>query len=29
MGVVGILAAGALLRWVPRYSPFATAGSRR
>jgi MFS family permease len=29
MGVVGILAAIALLRWVPRYSPFATTGRRR
>ncbi|MFB9832701.1 MFS transporter [Actinoallomurus acaciae] len=28
MGVVGILAAIALLRWVPRYSPFATTGTR-
>ena len=28
MGVVGIAAAGALLRWVPRYSPFATTGTR-
>jgi MFS family permease len=28
MGVVGILAALALLRWVPRYSPFATTGTR-
>ncbi|MDX6331457.1 MAG: hypothetical protein QOI83_3840 [Streptomycetaceae bacterium] len=27
MGGVGVLAAGALLRWVPRYSPFATKGS--
>jgi MFS family permease len=29
MGAVGVLAAGALLRWVPRYSPFATTGTRR
>ncbi|WP_329134430.1 MFS transporter [Streptomyces sp. NBC_01476] len=29
MGAVGIAAAGALLRWVPRYSPFATTGTRR
>nr|WTB28656.1 MFS transporter [Streptomyces sp. NBC_00830] len=28
MGVVGVLAAAALLRWVPRYSPFATTGTR-
>ncbi|GLY85903.1 MFS transporter [Actinoallomurus iriomotensis] len=28
MGVVGVLAAIALLRWVPRYSPFATTGTR-
>ncbi|WP_405832897.1 MFS transporter [Streptomyces sp. NBC_01176] len=28
MGGVGILAAAALLRWVPRYSPFATTGTR-
>ncbi|MDI5961743.1 MFS transporter [Streptomyces sp. SL13] len=28
MGVVGVLAAGALLRWAPRYSPFATKGTR-
>lgn len=28
MGVVSVLAAWALLRWVPRYSPFATRGSR-
>lgn len=28
MGGVGIIAAVALLRWVPRYSPFATAGTR-
>jgi MFS family permease len=28
MGVVGIIAAIALLRWVPRYSAFATSGSR-
>jgi MFS family permease len=28
MGVVGLLAALALLRWVPRYSPFATTGTR-
>jgi MFS family permease len=27
MGGVGVLAAAALLRWVPRYSPFATTGS--
>jgi MFS family permease len=29
MGVVGVVAAGALLRWVPRYSAFATTGTRR
>lgn len=29
MGAVGIAAAGALLRWVPRYSAFATTGTRR
>ncbi|MFJ2953460.1 MFS transporter [Streptomyces sp. NPDC087270] len=29
MGAVGIAAAGALLRWVPRYSAFATTGARR
>jgi hypothetical protein len=29
MGAVGIAAAGALLRWVPRYSPFATTGAGR
>ncbi len=28
MGAVGIAAAAALLRWVPRYSPFATTGTR-
>jgi MFS family permease len=28
MGVVGIIAAIALLRWVPRYSAFATTGPR-
>ena len=28
MGVVGIIAAIALLRWVPRYSAFATKGPR-
>jgi MFS family permease len=28
MGVVGVVAAAALLRWVPRYSAFATTGSR-
>ena len=28
MGAVGIIAAVALLRWVPRYSPFATSRSR-
>ncbi|MET8143086.1 MFS transporter [Sphaerisporangium sp. NPDC005288] len=28
MGAVGVLAAGALLRWVPRHSPFATRGTR-
>jgi MFS family permease len=28
MGAVGIAAALALIRWVPRYSPFATTGSR-
>ncbi|SDO87545.1 Predicted arabinose efflux permease, MFS family [Actinacidiphila guanduensis] len=28
MGAVGIAAAGALLRWVPRYSPYATKGTR-
>jgi hypothetical protein len=28
MGAVGIIAAVALLRWVPRYSAFATTGSR-
>jgi MFS family permease len=27
MGAVGVIAAGALLRWVPRYSPFATRGA--
>jgi MFS family permease len=29
MGAVGVAAAGALLRWVPRYSAFATTGTRR
>lgn len=29
MGGMGIVAAGALLRWVPRYSEFATTGTRR
>jgi hypothetical protein len=24
VGGIGVLAAGALARWVPRYSPFAT-----
>jgi MFS family permease len=28
MGVTGVIAAVALLRWVPRYSPFATRGAR-
>ncbi|MFI6349332.1 MFS transporter [Streptomyces sp. NPDC050560] len=28
MGAVGLVAAGALLRWVPRYSAFATTGTR-
>jgi MFS family permease len=28
MGVTGVIAAVALLRWVPRYSAFATRGSR-
>jgi MFS family permease len=28
MGVVGVVAAAALLRWVPRYSSFATTGTR-
>jgi MFS family permease len=28
MGAMGIMAAVALLRWVPRYSPFATTGTR-
>lgn len=28
MGVVGVVAAAALLRWVPRYSPYATTGTR-
>jgi MFS family permease len=28
MGGMGIVAAGALLRWVPRYSAFATKGTR-
>ncbi|MCW2903318.1 MAG: transporter [Streptosporangiaceae bacterium] len=28
MGVMGVVAAAALLRWVPRYSPFATTGTR-
>jgi MFS family permease len=28
MGGMGIVAAGALLHWVPRYSPFATTGTR-
>jgi MFS family permease len=28
MGVTGVVAAAALLRWVPRYSPFATTGTR-
>jgi hypothetical protein len=28
MGAVGVMAAVALLRWVPRYSPFATTGTR-
>ncbi len=28
MGAMGIVAAGALLRWVPRYSPYATTGTR-
>lgn len=27
MGVVGVVAALALLRWVPRYSPYATTGT--
>lgn len=29
MGGMGIVAAAALLRWVPRYSAFATTGTRR
>ncbi|MFJ1586847.1 MFS transporter [Streptomyces sp. NPDC088197] len=29
MGAVGLAAAGALLRWVPRYSAYATTGTRR
>jgi MFS family permease len=29
MGAVGVAAAVALLRWVPRYSEFATKGTRR
>ncbi|MGW3626890.1 MFS transporter [Streptomyces sp. NPDC000880] len=29
MGGMGVVAAVALLRWVPRYSPFATAGARK
>ncbi len=28
MGVMGVMAATALLRWVPRYSAFATRGTR-
>ncbi len=28
MGAIGVLAAAALLRWVPRYSPYATKGTR-
>jgi MFS family permease len=28
MGVTGVVAAAALLRWVPRYSAFATRGTR-
>jgi MFS family permease len=28
MGVMGVVAAAALLRWVPRYSAFATTGTR-
>lgn len=28
MGAAGLLATGALLRWVPRYSPYATRGTR-
>jgi MFS family permease len=28
MGAVGVAAAIALIRWVPRYSPFATTGTR-
>ncbi|MCA1218644.1 MFS transporter [Streptomyces sp. 8L] len=28
MGAMGIVAAGALMRWVPRYSEFATTGTR-
>jgi MFS family permease len=28
MGAVGVAAAVALIRWVPRYSPFATTGTR-
>jgi MFS family permease len=28
MGAMGVVAAAALLRWVPRYSPFATTGTR-
>ncbi len=28
MGAVGLMAAAALLRWVPRYSPLATTGRR-
>ncbi|MEO3867547.1 MFS transporter [Nonomuraea sp. B12E4] len=27
MGAVGVIAAGALMRWVPRYSAFATRGT--
>jgi hypothetical protein len=29
MGAMGVVAAGALLRWVPRYSEFATSGTRK
>ncbi len=28
MGAMGVMAAVALLRWVPRYSPYATRGTR-
>ena len=28
MGALGVAAAAALLRWVPRYSPYATRGTR-